>query len=312
MTIITQRAQVACEIEAVEGTAETLLAADVFLVSNASFTPEIEMITRRPLRASLSSYPSIPGRRSAKMSFEVDLTGTAAAGSALHFSDALQACGIVQTLSAGTSATYTPAIPTTVVPSATLAMYVDGKVYKMWGARGNFKLIMESGKPAIIQFEFIGADWSEADAALFSSGVVLNSVLPPIFVDATFSINSFTDAIVGKLEIDSGNNLYLRPSMSAGSGYLAASILDRLSKISFDPENVLVADEDFLGEWRSGTKMALSASIGATAGNTFTLTCPGVQYQEVRLGDRSGLSVLEITALLCEDTGDDEWELVVT
>ncbi len=311
MPIITQRAQVACEIEAVEGTAETLLAADVFLVSNASFTPEIEMVTRRPLRASLSPYPSIPARRSAKMSFSVDLTGTAAAGSALHFSDALRACGVVETLVAITSATYAPATVTTAIPSVTLAMYVDGKVYKMWGARGNFKMVLEAGKPGVINFEFTGADFSEADASLFA-GVTLNAITPPIFVGADFEINGYTAAIISKLEIDSGNNLYLRPSMSADSGYLAASVLDRLSKITLDPENVLVATEDFLGEWRSGTKMALSVAIGSVAGNIFTLTCPGVQYQEVKLGDRNGLSVLEISALLCEDAGDDEWEIAVT
>lgn len=311
MPIITQRAQVACEIETTEGTAETIAAADVFLVSNASFTPEIEMVQRRPLRSSLSPYPSIPARRSAKMTFEVDLTGTSAAGAALHFADAIQACGVEQTLVTSTSATYVPGDPDTVVPTVTLAMYMDGKVYKMWGARGNFKLILEAGKPGVIQFEFWGADWSEADAALFTSGVVLNDITPPLFVGATFTINTFA-AIVGKLEIDSGNNLYLRPSMSADSGYLSAAILNRESRLTLDPENNLVSEEDFLGEWRAGTQMAMSCAFGTVGGNLFTLTAPAVQYQEVRLGDRNGLSVLEISALLCEDTGDDEWELVVT
>lgn len=311
MPIITQRAQVACEIETTEGTAETLAAADVFLVQNASFTPEIEMVARRPLRASLSPYPSIPARRSAKMTFEVHLTGTSGKGLALHFADAIQACGVEQTLAASTSATYTPGDTDTVVPTVTLAMYMDGKVYKMWGARGTFKLLLEAGKPGVIQFEFWGADWSEADASLFTSGVVLNDVTPPIFVSATFTINTYA-AIVNKLEIDCGNNLYLRPSMSAASGYLSAAILNRESRLTLDPENVLVSEEDFLGEWRSGTKMAMSAAFGTVGGNLFTLTAPGVQYQEVRLGDRNGLSVLEISALLCEDAGDDEWEIVVT
>jgi len=67
-----------------------------------------------------------------------------------------------------------------------------------------------------------------------------------------------------------------------------------------------------MGNWRSGAEMALALSIGSVAGNTIAVSAPKVQYQDVKLGDRSGLSSLDITGLLCRNTGDDEWQIQIT
>jgi len=306
--MLTQRSQVACEIEGTEGTAETLEAADAFLVFNPQFTPSIEPHERNPARSSLSPHPSVFGMRSAKMSFDVELVGGAAAGDAIHYSDAFKACGVAETLVGGTSATYLPASSS--IPSVTIAMYIDGKIYKMWGARGTAKLALEAGKPGIISFEFTGADWSEVDGAMLS-GVSYNTTLPPTFQNVSLTIDSYS-ALVSKLDIDLGNNVQLRPDANSESGNKSAVITDRKPMMSFDPENVLVATEDFLGNWRSGSEMALAATLGSVAGNTIALSAPKVQYQAINMTDRNGISALEISALLCLSSGDDEWQIQIT
>ena len=306
--MLTKKCQIVAEIEAEEGTAEILLAADVFLAFNPKFTPGIEMHARKPVRSVLSPYPSVPGARSAKMSFDVELVGTAAAGSAIHFSDALQACGVDETLVAVTSATYTPASAS--IPSVTLAMYLDGKIYKMWGARGTCKLVLEDGKPGIFSFEFTGADYSETDGDLLSD-TTLEPTIPPIFTDASLTIDSYA-AILSKVEIDLANTIALRKDANVASGHKSAVITDKESTLTLDPENVLVATEDFMGNWKSGAQMAFTATIGAVAGNTIAITAPKVQYQGVGLADRDGQSTLDITALLAADSGDDEWQIAIT
>jgi len=306
--MLIQRCQVACELEGTEGAAETLEAADAFLAFNPKFEPAIEPNERDPVRSSLSPHPGVMGKRQAKMTFDVELAGTSAAGDSVHFADALKACGVSETLVASTSATYKPASSS--IPSATLAMYLDGKIYKMWGARGTAKLVLEAGKPGIISFEFTGADWSETDGAMLS-GVTYNSVMPPVFVSASLTIDSYS-AVVSKLELDLGNKVALRPDANSASGHKSAVITNRRPTLSFDPENVLVATEDFLGNWRNGAQMAFSCSIGSAAGNTIGITAPKVQYQSVGLAEREGVSALEVQGLCCLNSGDDEWQIQIT
>jgi len=306
--MLIQRSQVAVETEAVEGTAETLEAADVFLAFNPDFQPNIEAHERDPVRSVLSPYGSVFGKRSASMTLEAELVGTAAAGSANHLSDLLKACGIGETLVADTSATYKPA--TASIPSVTMAQYMDGKIYKMWGARATAKLLLEAGKPGIFTFDCLGADFSDTDGDLLE-GVTYNAVKPPTFQNATLTIDSYA-AIVSRVELDFGNVLALRTDAAQPGGNLSAAITNRRPTISFDPENVLVATEDFLGNWRSGSEMAFTATIGSDTGNTIAITAPKVQYQEARLADRDGISIVELVGLCCLNSGDDEWQIQIT
>ncbi|MFH1984847.1 MAG: phage tail tube protein [Pseudomonadota bacterium] len=308
MTLLKQRCQIACEIEAEEGTVETLEGVDVFLAFNPRFKPNIEAHERDPVRSSLSPHPSVFGKRSATLGFDVELVG-GTAGAAIHYSDALKACGVGETLVTVTSATYKPASAS--VPSVTLGMYMDGKSYTVRGARGTAKLLLEAGKPGILSMDFTGADFTEADTALLTTGVSLSAVIPPAFQGATLTIDAYA-ATISKLEIDLGNTIALREDANSTSGHKSAAITNRRPKMSFDPENALVASEDYLGNWRSGALMALSTVMGTGAGNVITITAPKVQYQDVSMVDRDGISVFEISGLLCLNAGDDEWSIAIT
>jgi len=310
MSLITERSQIAVEIEAEEGTAETLEGADVLSpVYAATFEPSIEMHARNPLRATLSQLKSLAGKRSGKASFQIELVGTASAGSAVFFADAIKACGVGETLVAETSATYKPASSS--ISSVTVGRYVDGKRNRIWGARGNAKLVLEVGRPGIFTLDFQGADFDDADAALLSDGVVHQSVTPPVLLSASLSIDSYS-ALIEKVEIDFGNVLSLRPDANAGSGHKSCVITDRKPMLRFDPEAVLVATEDFLGNWRSGAEMAFTATLGSDAGNTIAVTAPKVQYQGLRETVKNGLLVYDVEALLAMSSGDDEWQIAIT
>jgi len=301
--MIVKRAQLAAKAEGTEGSAETLAGADAFLAMNVSFKPEIEMHPRDNVSASLSNFSQVPGARKATMEFDVEVKGSGTAGTAPALGKLLKACGFGETVSAGVSVTYAPA--STGISSMTLALYNDGVIYKMWGARGNCSLKLEKGKHAMLHFTFTGADFSVTDGAMLSSGVTYETTKPVAFLNATMTIDSYA-ALVGSMEINMNNEIALRPDVNAASGYKSAVITGRKPTLSIDPEMVTVATYDFYGKWRSGSEGDLTLALTGSAGNICTITAPKVQYTGVKAADNSGIRSLGVDCQLNRNAGDDE------
>lgn len=311
--LISKRCQVAAEIEANEGEAETLLAEDAFLVFDPTFEPTIEHYLRDPCREVLGQLESLPGLRSAKMSLVHELVGSGEAGTAPFYSDLWKGCGFQETINVGTSVVYQ--VASLDVPSLTLAKYLAGNdnnalIKKIWGARGNWRLMLENGKPGLVTLEFTGADFSVTDGTLLS-GVSYSTVKPPVFQGATFNWDTY-EAVISKLEINLNNEVQLRDSVAAASGYVSALITNRNPTASFDPEAVLLASKDFFGAWRGSDGAALSCSLGSVAGNKIEISAPKCQIAELKMGDRKGLRTFEITAGLRMSSGDDELVITLT
>ena len=102
--LLKRRAVVAVEAESVEGTAETLVAADgTMLVYDPSFSPAVERFDRNPARQYLSRLPAVQGRRAASVSFRTEFKGSGAVATKPAWSDAIMACGFsVTTVSLAT------------------------------------------------------------------------------------------------------------------------------------------------------------------------------------------------------------------
>jgi len=301
------RTQLALKVEETEGTAETLTVSEMILHSNGKFNPDTP-VHQRPMRSSsLSPFASVPGARSASIEFDIELKGSGTAGTAPEWAPALLGCGFAETVDAGVSVTYLPASSS--IGSYTLALYEDGMIHKIWGARGTVKLVLKNGEPGALSFSFTGADFSVADGALLSP--TYQSTLPPAFLSAQLTIDSYA-ALLSSLEIDMANALGLRPDANKSSGYFSTIISSRLPIMTFDPEKVLVATYDFYGKLRSGNEGALSMVIGATAGNICTLTAPKVQYTKIDEAEREGIRSLGIDCQLNRSSGDDEISIAFT
>jgi hypothetical protein len=308
MSLLERKTQVAVEIEAEEGTAETLVAADAVLHMNPTFKPDTPMNERPVASSTMSLFASIPGKRSMVMEWDSEIKGAGAAGTAPELSDALQACGMDETIVASTSVTYTPL--SSAVPSATVGMYMDGLLALMWGARGNVAFSMTAGGLCIAHFRFVGADFSITDVAMLS-GVTYQSTKPQPFLGATFSIAGYA-AKIASLGFDLGNEIMLREDPSKSSGHASAVITSRAPKLTLDPEMVAVGTEDFFGDLRAGNEGALSLVLGATAGNITTITAPKVQYTNLSPASRTGLRSLGIDCQLNRSSGDDEISIAFT
>jgi hypothetical protein len=181
---------------------------------------------------------------------------------------------------------------------------------KLWGARGTVGLSLSAGEPGRLRFEFSGADFSVADAAMLS-GVSYDSTQPEVFLEANFSIDSYS-ANIERLDLDIANTLQLRSDVSKQSGYVSTLISGRRPVGSLDPELTLVADYDWYDKWRSGSEGVLSLALGTIAGNIVTVSAPKCRYTKLGLADRGGLRTLGADFELNRNAGDDELSIELT
>jgi len=300
--------QLAAKIEADEGTAIALSAADAVLHAEGKFTPDVAMNPRPLKSSSLSQFSAVPGKRSGAIGFKLECKGSGTPGTPPEAGKFLRACGMQETIAAGVSVTYTPATDT--IPAMTLALYQDGMISQIWGARGTWKLNCPVGEPAWWEFEFTGADFSVADGNLLT-GVSFHTTVPPAFVSASLTIDSYA-ALISTLSVDCGNAVALRSDANTSSGNKSAVITARPMAMTFDPEKVLAATYDFYTKLRAGTEGALSFQLGASAGNICTVGAPKVQYTKVDDTAKDAIRSLGIDCQLNRDSGDDEVEFVFT
>jgi hypothetical protein len=105
--MLSRRRQLAAKVESVEGTAETLAAADAKLLAyNPKVSFDAEMFTRDPVRASLSHIGKVTGKRPASLGFRMELRGSGTATTEPEWSKLLKSCGfqlnVLNVISIGT------------------------------------------------------------------------------------------------------------------------------------------------------------------------------------------------------------------
>ena len=313
--MLTKRRVIAAKVEATEGTAETLLAADGgILAIDPKVEVDIKMHGRNVALASLSKFADVPGAQLAKITFKAEVKGVGTAYSAINLpalGKYLRACGMSEVVDVSVGAekvTYKPA--STGVQSLTIACYEDGVIKKIAGARGNVKFSGKAGEPVYAEFEFIGALAGNTDGAMLAP--TYENTKPPSMLSANFSIAAYA-AIVHGFDIDLANVLSLRPDGNKAAGYISTVIAGRDPHGKFDPEMTTVAAHDWFGRWKAGTSGALNiGDIGATQYNKFKITAPTVVYRKVSDAEREGVAVADTAFQLAMATGDDEVEIVFT
>lgn len=310
---LNRRMTLAGKVESVEGTAETLAAADAnALAYDVKFAPNQAFFARKPIAQDLSAYSAIPGARSMRATFKMELKGSGTAGTAPAIGKYLRGCGMSETVSAGVSVTYQRALGT---PSFTMGLYsipASGNNLRMLlkGARGTFKLSPKIGDPSMLEFDFLGCDITAADlAGITPSG--LETTKPQPFLNTAFSMHSFAHK-VSTFGLDLGNALALREDIAQASGYFSCLIIDGETTFSMDPEKELVATHDYFGLMKAGTEASMSVAIGATAGNICTITAPKAQYTKVEPSDRNGIGNFSVEGKLNRSAGNDELVFVFT
>lgn len=266
-------------------------ASDAVLVEDIGWSyAGARMAERSVVKPTLGAFQGIFAGTLMEMTFTAELKGSGAAGTAPECGQLLRACGLAETINAGTSVEYAPASESH--EEGTLYYYEDGSLYKLTGCRGTVSLAANVGEVAKLSFTMTGHVAAPVDAALPAATYV--STAPAPVIGAPFSVGGFA-AVISALALDVGNTIATPPSMSAADGYGEVLITDRAVTGSFDPEATSVATQDWVGDWQAGnTKAITTGAIGSSAGNICQLDVPEAWYSELAPGDRDGVRTREI------------------
>lgn len=304
--MLTRKTVILAKVETTYGQDATPTpSANALLVRDVDIRPTGEVVERDFYRSVLSRLPFVRGIKGVELSFTTELKGTGTAGSLPSWGwegELLRACGMSETINAGTSIVYEPV--STGFESCTIYVYKDGIFHKVLGCRGSFTLRGEVGKYLEAQFTFRGLYQAPTDAN--PAAQTFSSVVPPVLLSAGCSIGGYSPVFT-RIEIAMNNELGRRLDANDSNGLKEILITGRAPGGSLDPETVTEATKAFWNEWAAATAQALSIGpVGSTAGNKIQITAPKLQYENITYGDREGILTYEIPFRLAMDSGDDE------
>lgn len=307
--MLVRKEVILAKLETTYNTDPTPATSDAILCSNLSWSHEsARLIERDNVKSTLGKTQAVFGGTLKTISFDAEIKGSGAAGTAPEVGALLRACGMDETVVASTSVTYAPV--SDAQESATIYYYSDGLLHKVTGARGTVSINLEAGSAGKMSFTFTGHDAGVSDVALVTPSY--DSTVPPPVLDATFTIGG-TSSAIASLSCDLGNALAFPADIRSSDGFGEVIINARDVAGSFNPEQVLTATNDFIGDWKAATSMAMAVgTIGSTAGNRFAVSMPAVHYRDVAPGDREGLRTFEIGYGAAEASGDDEISIIFT
>jgi len=305
MPLLTRRAIVLAKKETTYGVdASPAAASDAFeVIADLVPTPVGTLLERDPFRASLSPARPLLGQRWYEFGFVVEVRGSGTNSTPPRGIGALlQACGLVETVTAGVKVEYKPASAN--LSSCTIYLYLDGSFKKFLGCRGSVRILSVGGETAKFFFRFLGKYTEPTDVAMVSP--TYDATIPPVVLGANFTFDGATTFVVQQLEIDLANIISPRADVNDTTGIKGFEIVGREGRGSFNPEAVLVGTKNFWSLWTNSTPVQLSIVIGSAAGNKYTITCPKIVIETIGYGDRTGVRTFEMPFRLSYNTGDDE------
>ncbi len=283
--------------------------ADEVLVENLNWAPEgARMNERAPVRSSIGKLKQLYGGALVTFTFDTEIKGSGAAGTAPEIGPLFEGCAMGETVSAGVSVAYSPV--STSMDSLTMWYYQDGTLIKMTGGRGNYTANLEAGVQGKISWTFTGHLTTYTDVSMASPSYL--STVPVPCISVPFAIGGYS-AVISALTFDMSNQIATPPDISASDGYSEVRIIGRDVQGSFDPEGVLVATNDYHADWVGGVEKALTTgAIGSAAGNIYQVDMPVVAYRNMSPADRDGVRTYEMPFGATESSGDDEITFLFT
>ncbi|WP_445362051.1 hypothetical protein ACJJIQ_00020 (plasmid) [Microbulbifer sp. ANSA003] len=282
-------------------------AANAILVEEVGWSfAGARMVERKPVSPTLGALQGVFAGTLMEVTFNAELKGSGAAGTPPEIAPLLRACGLAETITAGTSVEYN--LASEGHESITLYFYEDGSLYKLTGVRGTWTPTLTTGEVGKVAFTLTGHVSGPTDAGLPVASY--SDVVPPPVINMPFRVGGYA-AVISALSLEMGYTIATPTDISAENGYGEIVIVDREVTGSFDPEGTLVSAKNWVGEWQDGTTQAIETGIvGRTAGNRYSFSIPQAWYKEIAPGDRDGLRTYEIG--FGAAGGDDALTLVFT
>ncbi len=293
MALLLRKRLILIETESTYGTDPTPTGADAVLVSDLSITPQSsDVVSRDLIRPYLGASAQLLANTRVECTFSVELAGSGTAGTAPQYGKALKACGLAETIAAGTSVTYDPV--SSGFESVTIHYNIDGVRHKMTGCRGTVAITAAVGEIPTLDFSFTGIYNAPDDTAL-PSPTYANQANPLLFKNGnttSFQLLSFAGNLQD-FSFELGNEIVYRELIGATKEVL---ITNREATGSVSIEAVLMASKDYFASAVNDAAALgnLQFTHGSTAGNIVQFTSSKVDIGDISYGDSDGIAMLEI------------------
>lgn len=235
----------------------------------------------------------------------VEIAGAGAAGTAPAYGPLLRACGMSETITAGTKVEYQPV--STGFESVTLFVNLDGVNHVLLGARGNVTLSLTPKQIPRFKFTLQGLLGPVADTPL--PAAVYTGFQSPLEVskdNTTLSIHGIA-APGESLAIDLGNKVEPRFLIGAES----IEIVDRAATGTTVLQATDLATIDWFSRAKSRTRGALASVHGIAAGNIVEFTAAAVEIGRPAYGQTQGIANVSLPLMFASVTTDDDIKITV-
>lgn len=309
MALLARKKTILAKIETTYGTDSVPTgAANAILVRNLDLTPqETDFADRDLIRSYFGNSEQLAGPVRGMLSFEVEMAGASAAGTAPAYGPLLRACAMSETISAGVSVTYAPI--SSAIEAVSIYFNVDGVFHKFLGNRGNVSLSWSIKNIPVYKFSFTGLYVAVADAA--APTPTYTGFIKPLVVSnvntTPFTLHSYS-AVASDLTIDFGNQVVHRSLIGGSESVL---ITDRKVSGSVSIEMTTVAAKDWFAICKAATIGGIDITQGTVAGNKVQVTSSGVQLANPRYAEQDGIQMLQMDMRFVPASGNDELSIVV-
>lgn len=292
-------------------------AANAILVSNLSINPlNAQNVSRDLIRGYMGGSEQLIGNAFVEASFDIEVAGSGAAGTAPAYGALLRACGMAEAVTASTRVDYTPV--SAAFESVTIYYHDDGVLHKLLGARGTFSLDMGSGNRPVMKFRMLGIDGgisATANPALTltawkAPGVITDPNTGDVTVGCTYSAGALSGGTTYPsqgLQIDIGNTVNHVPLL--GDESIEITQRDASGSVSLD---LTAAQEvSFMATVKANTVQGIGMLHGTTAGYKVLVFAPGTQMINPKKADINGRRLIGYDLRLTPSAGNDELRIVV-
>lgn len=310
MALLTRKRLILAKIESTYGTDSTPAGTEAILVRNLEITPlQADVVTRDLIRPYLGNFEQILANQRVEITFEVELAGSGAAGTAPAWGPVMKSCAMSETISASTSVTYAPVSSS--FSSCSIYFNNDGVRHKITGCRGSFSISGEVGQIPVISFTMMGIYNAPDDSAL-PTPTYSNQATPVIFKQGNttgFEVFSYSGCLQS-FSLDMANEMVYRELVGCTKEVL---ITNRAPNGTAVIEATTIATKDFFTIANGTSTGNLTFQHGQTAGNIVTFSSPQTDIGSPTYSDQDGIQMLNLPYVATPTTaGNDELSLVLT
>jgi hypothetical protein len=311
---LTRKKFLIAKIESTYGTDPSPVGgSDAVQVSSLEITPiESDNVQAAAFQGFLgnSTRSTLVANKRVSVTFDVELGGSGAAGTAPAFGPLLKSCGLSETISAGVSVTYAPVSSS--FSSATIYCFYDGTQHKITGARGSVSFNMAAGQFGVMSFNFIGIYNAPDNTALSGTFTVANQAAALEVNDTNVTTATFhgvTSVRLESFDLALNNELLYKETASNKE----VIITNRAAGGTAVIEAPAIGTTDFFAKAVATATGASSFVLGATAGNIVTLNAAQTDITGCSYADTNGVIALSMPYLALPTTaGNNEMSLVFT